>query len=406
MLEKIIIELFNKKCIKFGQFTLKNGNHSNIYIDLKNIISYPFLLNLILDELYSKLKLLEFNRLLGIPYGGIILSSSLCSKYNLPMIMLRKEYKTHGLKKYIEGEYNESETCLIIEDTITTGSSALKFINMIKKYKLNVTDILVICDRRTKIDFEDINVHSLFNIKDIIEILYKYNHITSSIYNSINATISKVSYKTYFPDYNNINLKNILKFVKHKSNNYCFDLKFNSFQDLLQFIDFYNDELCLIKIYSDLIKNFDYKILKQLSEKYNFLIMEGKNFHCLESNFINEYSYNKHYEWCHLIELSNLHSPKIFNILNEFNSNTQRPVSVIYNNYNNDSKLLYILNKNKNIIGLNASYLECDILIFDTLKSNNLKANIIILEPNHYINNLISNSNLNSNNFIPIDKIL
>ena len=134
--------------------------------------------------------------------------------------------------------------------------------------------------------------------------------------------------------------------------------------------------------------------------------MEGKNFHCLESNFINEYSYNKHYEWCHLIELSNLHSPKIFNILNEFNSNTQRPVSVIYNNYNNDSKLLYILNKNKNIIGLNASYLECDILIFDTLKSNNLKANIIILEPNHYINNLNSNSNLNSNNFIPIDKIL
>ena len=40
--------------------------------------------------------------------------------------------KKYGLKKSIEGEYNENDKCLIIEDTITTGSSALQFINNIK----------------------------------------------------------------------------------------------------------------------------------------------------------------------------------------------------------------------------------------------------------------------------------
>ena len=401
MKDKIIIELFKKKCIQFGTFTLKNGSQSNIYIDLKNIITYPFILNLILEELYLKIKLLEFDKLLGIPYGGIILSSSLCSKYNLPMIMVRKETKKHGLKKSIEGDYNSMDTCLIIEDTMTTGSSALHFINMIKAYKLIVKDIIVICDRRTNIhnniNLGDLTIHSLFTIKDIIDVLYKYNHISKTIYNSIDVDLSHISYNNYIPDYDNINLKRILDMITTKKNNYCFDIRFTRFNELLSFIDFYRNDIVLLKIYSDLIQNFDYKQLIDLSQKYEFLIMEGKQFHFSESIFLNEYSHHKLYEWCHLIELSDLHSPKIFNVLNEFNKNTNRPVSIIYNCYNN-SKLLYILNKNKNIIGLNRSYITCDILIFDTFESKNSKANIMVLESNHYMDI--------SNNFIPIHKIL
>ncbi len=402
MKEKIIIELFKKKCIQFGTFTLKNGSKSNIYIDLKNIISYPFILNLILEELYLKIKLLEFDKLLGIPYGGIILSSSMCSKYNLPMIMVRKETKKYGLKKSIEGNYNKMDTCLIIEDTMTTGSSALHFINMIKVYTLIVKDIIVICDRRTNlhsnINLGKLTVHSLFTIKDVIDILYKYNHISRTIYNSIDADLSHISYNNYLPDYDNINLKGILDMITTKKNNYCFDIRVNCFNKLVAFIEFYKKDIVVLKIYSDLIELFDFKQLIHLSKKYNFLIMEGKQFHFSESNFLNEYSHHKLYEWCHLIELSDLHSPKVFNVLDEFNRNTQRPVSIIYNSYNTSSKLLYILNKNKNIIGLNNSSITCDILIFDTLESKNSKANIIVLEPTHYMDK--------SNNFIPLHKIL
>jgi len=402
MKEKIIIELFKKKCIQFGTFTLKNGSQSNIYIDFKNIISYPFILNLILEELYLKLKLLEFDKLLGIPYSGIILTSSICSKYNLPMIMVRKEIKKYGFKKSIGGTYNKLDTCLIIEDTITKGSSVLHLINMIKAYKLIVKDIIVICDRRTNLhsngSLGEVNIHSLFTIKDIIDILYKYDHISKKIYNSIDVDLSHISYNTYLLDYNNINLKKILDLITTKKNNYCFDIRFNCFNKLLSFIDFYRNDIVLIKIYSDLIQNLDYKQLIVLSQKYGFLIMEGKQFHFSESNFLNEYSHKKLYDWCHLIELSDLHSPNVFNVLEEFNINTKRPVSVIYNSYNTNSKLLYILNKNKNIIGLNSSYINCDILIFDTVESNNSKANIIVLEPKYYMDI--------SNNFIPIHKIL
>ena len=51
----IINELISKNIIKFGQFTLKNGDSSPIYFDFRVLISYPQLLNDITDKLISKM---------------------------------------------------------------------------------------------------------------------------------------------------------------------------------------------------------------------------------------------------------------------------------------------------------------------------------------------------------------
>jgi uridine monophosphate synthetase len=395
MLEKIIIELFNKKCIKFGKFKLKDGSTSNIYIDLKNIITYPFIFNTILEELYKKIQLIEYSRILGIPYGGLVLSSALCSKYSIPMILMRKESKKYGLKKFIEGEYIPNDKCLIIEDTITTGSSVLKFINTIKNHKLLVSDIIVICDRRieNKYNFNQIQIHSIFTLKDIITTLFNHFLIKETTYNSMLTDITNISYKKYSPDYNNIVINKILENVNKKENNFCFDTIYTNFKDLVNFIEFYNNKLVIIKIYSNLIIDFNKNKIKELSNKYNFVVIEGHLFNYSENIFFNEYTKNKLYEWCDIIELSDLHSNKIPKIIEEINNNTNNNVSIIYNIVNCHNKLLYILNKNKNIIGLNKSYIDCDILIFDTLDNKNPKSNIKILENHNYYKN---------NKFIPI----
>ena len=38
----LILDLYKKDCIKLGNFKLKNNDTSPIYIDMKNIISYPY----------------------------------------------------------------------------------------------------------------------------------------------------------------------------------------------------------------------------------------------------------------------------------------------------------------------------------------------------------------------------
>ena len=390
MKEKLIIELFNKKCIQFGEFTLKDGSKSPIYIDLKNIISFPYILNSILTLLYEKIQLLEFNRLLGIPYGGLVLSSALCSKYSLPMILVRKETKKYGLKKAIEGEYEPKDICLILEDTISTGSSALDFINKIKKYELIVNDIIVICDRRkdSKYDFGGRGIHSIFTINDIMTTLYKTKSINTKTYDTMKTYFSNIKFETYKPDFKNSNLKYILKKIENKRNHYCFDANFKELTKIIELILFYKSQICILKIYTSIIENLtleNIRLLKKLSIQYNFLIMEGTLFDYNETQFFYQYTGKfKLYEWVHLIELSDLHNEKIINVIDQLNTKGNC-VSIIYNNhYINNNKLLWTLNKCKNIIGINHTNIDCNILILDKKKTKNKRANITIMEKDDY----------------------
>ena len=146
MKNQVIQELFKYDCIKTGQFTLKNGDVSPIYINLKNVISYPHILNMIITLLYEKLSILNYDNILGVPYGGFIFSNALCVKYNIPSIFVRKDKKKYGLKN-IEGNYNIGDKCIIIEDTEFTGSSADECIKKLE-HILNIDTILIVCDRR------------------------------------------------------------------------------------------------------------------------------------------------------------------------------------------------------------------------------------------------------------------
>ncbi|HEX8990051.1 MAG TPA: orotidine-5'-phosphate decarboxylase [Anaerolineales bacterium] len=142
-------QLLSTGCIKFGDFTLKSGLRSPIYIDLRQIISYPSLLEQIGAAYLPLLWELQFDRIAGLPYAAIPIATAVSVQGNYPMIYPRKEAKAYGTKAEIEGEYHAGETVVVVDDLATTGGSKFEAIEKLTAAGLKVKDVVVLVDRQS-----------------------------------------------------------------------------------------------------------------------------------------------------------------------------------------------------------------------------------------------------------------
>ena len=61
--------------------------------------------------------------------------------------MVRKEKKDHGTGKQIEGDLNEGEVVLMVEDVVTTAGSCIKGIHVLREAGADVKYVLSVIDR-------------------------------------------------------------------------------------------------------------------------------------------------------------------------------------------------------------------------------------------------------------------
>jgi len=164
--------LLDAGCIRFGEFTLKSGLISPIYIDLRRIISYPNLLRQIGQAYLPLIQNLRFDRLAGLPYAAIPIAAAVSLAGNYPMIYPRKEAKAYGTKAEIEGEFHAGETALIIDDLATTGGSKFEAIEKLTGAGLLVTDVAVLIDRqsgaREALEQAGYRLHAALTITDLL----------------------------------------------------------------------------------------------------------------------------------------------------------------------------------------------------------------------------------------------
>ena len=171
-LKSLADSLLEADCIKFGEFTLKSGLTSPIYIDLRRIISYPNLLEKIGRAYLPILENLQFTRLAGLPYAAIPIATAVSLQGNYPMIYPRKEVKTYGTKAEIEGEFHSGEIALVIDDLATTGGSKFEAIEKLTAVGLVVKDIVVLVDRqsgaRESLEQAGYSMHAVLTITQLL----------------------------------------------------------------------------------------------------------------------------------------------------------------------------------------------------------------------------------------------
>ena len=164
--------LLSAGCIKFGSFTLKSGLQSPIYIDLRQVITYPKLLKQIGAAYLPVLKELKFDRIAGLPYAAIPIATAVSLQGNYPMIYPRKEIKTYGTKAKIEGEYHAGETVVVLDDLATTGGSKFEAIEKLTGVGLVVKDVVVLVDRQSGAKESLVQAgYSMYSVLTISELL-------------------------------------------------------------------------------------------------------------------------------------------------------------------------------------------------------------------------------------------
>ena len=168
-------DLIREHALKFGEFTLASGKKASYYLDCRQVTLQANALPLIgqgMDELIKDdLPELVGGMVIGAdPITAAVLTTAGGQGISLRGIMVRKEPKGHGTKKYVEGPYREGERVVIVEDVVTTGGSSLQAIEHCESVGLKVERVLAIVDRleggREAFAAKGYELTSLFTVED------------------------------------------------------------------------------------------------------------------------------------------------------------------------------------------------------------------------------------------------
>jgi len=151
--------LWDVGAVQFGDFTIgRTTEHSPVYVNLRLLISNPAALQRAAKVMLEEVQALqamrhspiaEFQRVCGIPFGGLHLATAFSLLSQVPMVYVHPAKERNGSRVYVEGLYVPEETVLLIDDLVTTGGGIVQTAEFLKQNAaLDVRNVLVLLDRQ------------------------------------------------------------------------------------------------------------------------------------------------------------------------------------------------------------------------------------------------------------------
>ncbi len=184
-LSKIADMLLTVGCVKFGEFTLKSGAKSPIYIDLRRLVAFPELLKDVAAAYAEILDDLEFDMLAALPYAAMPIGTAVSLYGGWKMVYPRKEVKGYGTQVEVEGVFDVDQRAVVLDDLISTGGSKLEGIQKLNAVGLKVEDIVVLIDRQSGgLDFmeeQGYKLHSVFTLPQLLNYWEENNAVEAEL---------------------------------------------------------------------------------------------------------------------------------------------------------------------------------------------------------------------------------
>ena len=149
-----LVEMLATRSARRGTFTLSSGRLSDLYIDARLTTMSPDGLATIGPIALGAMRDARWNAdavgglTLGAdPVAAAIAYASALAGTPIRAFSVRKQAKSHGTGKLIEGPFRAGDRVVIVEDTITTGASALLAVDAVRAAGGTVLGVLALVDR-------------------------------------------------------------------------------------------------------------------------------------------------------------------------------------------------------------------------------------------------------------------
>ncbi|NNG21011.1 orotate phosphoribosyltransferase [Naumannella sp. ID2617S] len=150
-----LIDKINELAVVHQRVTLSSGQQADYYVDMRRVTldgAASPLVGRVMRDLVSDL---DFEAVGGLTLGADPVATSMlhAAAYaggRLDAFVVRKAEKAYGLQRRIEGTEVAGRRVLVVEDTSTTGASALTAVEAVRQAGGEVVAVAVVVDRNTE----------------------------------------------------------------------------------------------------------------------------------------------------------------------------------------------------------------------------------------------------------------
>jgi uridine monophosphate synthetase len=172
-LDGLAVRLHEAGCIRFGEFTLKSGAVSPVYVDLRRLAGQPALLSEVARLLRRLLADLDFDHAAALPYAALPIGTAVALQEGCSLLYPRREAKDYGTKAAVEGVFEPGDRAVVIDDLATTGGSKLEAIDKLAMVGLVITDVVVLIDREggaaEALATAGYRLHAVLTLTDLVD---------------------------------------------------------------------------------------------------------------------------------------------------------------------------------------------------------------------------------------------
>ncbi len=169
-------------------FTYASGIRSPMYCDVRLLMGYPreraAMTGYLVDQILEAVPASQLNVIAGVATAGIPHAAWVAERLGLPMVYVRAEAKEHGKGQQIEGRAEAGWRGVVIEDTMSTGRSALVAVRALKEAGLKAEHCFSVFSygfRRVEASFaaEGVRPQPLTTVQTYLEVAQEEGAITA-----------------------------------------------------------------------------------------------------------------------------------------------------------------------------------------------------------------------------------